>query len=74
MDSKNFLKAPLSPIYTYIKGGKRAEKNAIFFGKIFQKVSKNAFFGLFFQSFACGAESLSKTDLLSALGELGKPI
>ena len=47
-DPKNFLKqAPWAPKYISFEGGARAEK-AQFFGQHFQKVPKNAFFGLFF--------------------------
>ena len=47
-DPKNFLKAPLAPIFTSFEGGARAKKRNFLF-KIFQKVPKNAFFGLFFK-------------------------
>ena len=47
MDPKNVLKAPWAPIYTNFEWGARAEKK-LFFVKIFQKVPKNAFLGLFF--------------------------
>ena len=50
MDPKNFLKAPVAPIYTSFEGGARVEKRD-FLVKIFQKVPKNAFFGLFFQNY-----------------------
>ena len=73
-DHKFFLKAPLAPIYTndlYTFGanitlrGERAPKKRNFLIKIFQKVPKNAFFGLFFfQNFACSAEILAKTGSL----------
>ena len=39
---------------------------------IFQKVPKNAFFGLFFQNFAMTKNSWTKKGLFSALGELEK--
>ena len=42
-DPKIFLKAPSGPIYTNFEYITR-----FFFVKIFQKVPKNAFFGLFF--------------------------
>ena len=48
------------PIYTNFEG-ERGPKKRNFLVKIFQKVPKNAFFGLFFQIFACGAENLAKT-------------
>ena len=47
MDPKNFLKEPSAPIHTSFEGGARAEKTRSF-GKHFSKVSKNAFFGMFF--------------------------
>ena len=52
-DPKVFLKAP---IYTNFERGARAD----FLVKIFQKLPKNAFYGPFFQNFACGAENLAK--------------
>ena len=45
--------------------------------KIFLKVPKNAIFGLFFQSFACGAENVllaAHNRFFNALGKLGKLI
>ena len=51
-EAKIFLKAPLAPIYFNFEVGSV---------KIFQKVSKTPFFGLFFQNFACGADILAKT-------------
>ena len=48
-DPKNSLKAPLGPIYTNFEGGARAEKTQFFY-KNFQKVPKNALFGLFFKT------------------------
>ena len=55
-DPKNFLKAPLTPIYTNFEGAAR------FLVHIFQKVSKNACFWLFFQNYAIGAENLTETE------------
>ena len=52
---KNFLKAPLAPVYVTFEGGARAKKNAIFFVNLF--VPKNAVF-------CCGAEHLAKTGSL----------
>ena len=46
-DPKKFLKAPSPPIYTNFEGRVRAKKRD-FLVKTFQKVLKNAFFGLFF--------------------------
>ena len=43
--------------YILILRGDRTPKKRNFSVKIFQKVPKNAFFGLFFQNFACGARS-----------------
>ena len=58
-DPKIFLKAPLSPIFTNSEGG-AIEKLV----KFFQKLPKNAFFGLIFQNFVCGAENLVKMESL----------
>ena len=52
-------------------GGARAEKKRNFLLKNFQKVAKNAFFGLFFQKFAC-AESLAKAGTKRCLGRTQK--
>ena len=58
MDPKNVFKAPWAPIYNNFEWGARAEKK-LFFVKIFQKVPKNAFLGLFFfRKNACGADYL----------------
>ena len=69
-EPKIFLKAPLTPICTNFEGEARAEKR-VFLVKIFQKLPKNAFFGLFFfQNFACGVENCTLNQgLFSALGE-----
>ena len=55
----------MAPIYTNFEEGGGGvycarRKNAIFLVKIFQKVPENAFVGLFFQNFACGAENVTK--------------
>ena len=54
----------MAPIYTNFEEGGGVycarRKNAIFLVKIFQKVPENAFVGLFFQNFACGAENVTK--------------
>ena len=55
--------APLMPIYTNFERGVRAEK-AKFFVQNFPKVPKNAFFVLFFFSFASGAENFIKAPLV----------
>ena len=44
-----------------IKGAEEGAPKKTQFVKIFQKVPKNAFFGLFFQNFACGAKISAKT-------------
>ena len=68
--SKKCLKRLFWPVLT-----KFFEKRApIFWSKIVQKVLKNAFLGLLFQNFDCGAEILPKQGLFSALGELEKSI
>ena len=56
MDPKNFLKAPLAPIYTNFKG-ECTPKNRDFLVKMFHKVPTNAFFGLVFPNFACSVEN-----------------
>ena len=58
--------------YILILRGERAPKKRNFLVKVFQKVSKNAFFGLFFQNFACGAENLAKTGTKLCLGRARK--
>ena len=65
---KIFLKAPLAPIYTNFEGGARAKKKRNFSVKVFQKVPKNAFFGLLFQNFACGAENFAKIGTKQCFG------
>ena len=45
-DPKNFLKAPLAPIYTTFEGGAR-RKNAIFWSKLFKKGLKTPFWPVF---------------------------
>ena len=45
-DPKNFLKAPLAPIYTYFRG-ERVPKKRNFFGQNFLKSAKNAFLACF---------------------------
>ena len=73
-DPKIFLKAPSVPIYTNFEGGLHAEKTQ-FFGKIFQKVPKNAYFGLFFFKILPVAQKYRpKQGLCSGLGELRKSI
>ena len=52
--------------------GSARRKNAIFWLKMFQKVRKNAFFGLFFQNFACGAENLTKIGTKQRFGRARK--
>ena len=54
-----------------LRGGARAEKTQ-FFGQIFQKVPKNAFFDLFFQNFACGAQILAKIGIKQCFGRARK--
>ena len=54
---KFFSKGAFDAKSYYIWGGARAKKRN-FLVKIFQKVPKNAFFGLFFQKFACGTKNL----------------
>ena len=51
-----------------------AQKKRNFLVKIFQKVPKNAFLGLFFQNFACGAQNLAKTGTKPGLERAGKII
>ena len=58
--------------YILILTRERAPKKRDFFIKIFQKESKNAFFGLFSQNVGCGAENLGKTGTKSCLGRAQK--
>ena len=68
-----FLKASLAPIYTNFEGGARAEKTRFFEKKNFQKVPKNAFFGLFFFKILSAAQKFwPKQGLFGAFGELRK--
>ena len=53
--------------------GKRAKKSD-FLVKIFQKVTKNAFFGLLFQNVACGTESLANTGSFNCFGRAQESI
>ena len=71
MDPKNFLKASLAPTYIILMGRARRKKRN-FSVKIFQKVPKNAFFGLFFQNFACSAKSLAKIGTKQCFGRARK--
>ena len=48
------------------------QKKRNFSVKIFQKVPKNAFFGLFFQNFACGAKNLAKIGTKPCFGRARK--
>ena len=74
MDPKNYLKVPSAPIYTNFEGGAR-RKSANFLFKVFQKVPRNALFGLFFfSSKKCLHFFSSKKCLFNALGELGKKL
>ena len=73
--TKNFLKAPSAPINSNIEGGGARAKKMRFFVKIFQKVAKNSFFGLFFSNLPAAQKFLPKQqNLFSALEELGKSI
>ena len=51
---------------------KNAPKKRDFVVKNFQKVSKNAFFDLFFQNLACGAASLVKMGTKQCFGRARK--
>ena len=53
---------------TNFEGGARVEKTH-FLVKIFQKVSRNAFFGLFLKKFDCGAESFLQNRVLLLIYE-----
>ena len=52
--------------------GERAPKKRDFLVKIFQKVHENAFYGLFFQNFVCGADNFIKTETKPSLGRARK--
>ena len=73
-DPKMFLKAPLRQ-YILILSGSARRKNAIFFGKNFQK--SPLFWPIFFHNFACGAEISAKTGSLFCFGssenQFGRP-
>ena len=56
----------MAPIYTNFEGGARAKKTQL--GQIFPQSAKNACFGLLFQNFACGAETLPKTGTKLCVG------
>ena len=71
MDPKNFPKAPLAPVYFNLEGSER-QKTAIFWSTLSKKVPKNAFFGLFFQNFARGAENLAKIGTKQCFGRARK--
>ena len=43
--------------------GERLPKKRNFLVKIFQNMPKNAFFGLFFEKLACGAENFSQNKI-----------
>ena len=64
--AKFFLKAPSAPIYTKLEG-ECAPKKLNFLVKIFQKVLKNAFFGLFFQNFTAARKIWPKQGSFDAL-------
>ena len=68
-EPKIFLKVPLAPIYTYLKGAARAEK-ARFLGQNFPTI--------FWPVFAYGAKNLTKTVFLmlweSWENQFGRPI
>ena len=46
-DPKNFLKAPLAPIYINFKGKRAPKKSDFFLSKFFKKCPKTAFFNVF---------------------------
>ena len=58
--------------YILILSEDRAPKKRNFLVKIFQKVPKNAFFGLFFQNFACCPNNLAKIGTKTVLWESSK--
>ena len=58
----------MAPIYTSFEGG-RAPKKRNFLVKIFQKLPKNAYFGLFFPNFACRAENLAQIGIKQCFGK-----
>ena len=62
-DFKIFLRAPLAPIYTSFEGGGGRQKKRNFLVEIFQKVPKNAIFGLFFTILPAAQKFWPKQDL-----------
>ena len=60
-----FSKAPSAPIYTYYKRAACAQKTR-FFGKLFPKVSKNAFLACFFKILTAAQKVLPKQGLFNA--------
>ena len=67
-----FFQRRLRRQYILILRGDRAPKKPNFSVKIFQKVPKNAFFGLFFQNSACGAKNLTKIGTKPCFGRARK--
>ena len=65
-DTKNFLKAPSAPIYTYFKGA-RAKKTQFFWSKFSKKCLKTPLL-------ACFSKFCPNQCLFSTLGEPGKSI
>ena len=65
-DPKNFLKAPLAPIYSNLEGESAPKKKRDFLGKIFQKVSKNAFFTCLFKVLPVAQKIWPKQRVFSA--------
>ena len=51
-NTKNFLKAPLAPIYTNFEGRVRAKKRNFLVNSFQKPMPRNAFFGLFFKKFS----------------------
>ena len=71
-DPKIFLKAPLAPIYTNFEGERAPKKKRIFLSNFFKNCPKTAFFTLFFQKLACGAENLAKVGAKQCFGRARK--
>ena len=67
-DPKNFLKAPLAPIYTYFEVGARAKKRN-FFGQNVLKSAQKCRFWPVFQNFACSARKFDQNRVFLMLWE-----
>ena len=72
-DPKNFLKAPLAPLFTNFEWGARAKKTG-FWSKFSKNCLKTPFLACFFKILPAKQKIWSKWGLFSDLGELRKSI